>query len=143
MRLFGRRERISARLLAALMHSLLRRDWVRALLRRLLLLQVSLVLQCVLLVRSHVLLVGRSLIAHVGRDGLRHLRHGSVLFLGRVHGGFAIDAIGVGGLWSIEAGLGDVSAMECGPRCEGCHTWMRFLPSGLVTSGCSLGVVKV
>ena len=23
------------------------------------------------------------------------------------------------------------------------HTWMRFLPSGLVTRGCSLGVVKV
>jgi len=23
------------------------------------------------------------------------------------------------------------------------RTWMRFLPSGLVTSGCSFGVVKV
>jgi len=25
----------------------------------------------------------------------------------------------------------------------GRHTWMRFFPSALVTSGCSFGVVKV
>lgn len=60
----------------------------------------------------------------------------------------AINAIGFGGwLGRIEAGLTIVNSCVWQWKvvvldlCE--LTWMRFLPSGLVTRGWSLGVVKV
>lgn len=98
-----RRGLCEGRLLALLLHTLLRRHGVRALLGSLLLLQVCLILQSLLLIGSHVLLrVGVA--AHGLLDIGWHWRR-SVGFLGRVEGGLAVDAIGVCGLWSVEAGL--------------------------------------
>lgn len=87
------------------MHALLRWHWVRALLRRLLLLEVSLVLQRLLLIRGHVWLLGRVALHVLGWDRLRHWRRGRVLLLGRLDSRFAVDAVGVSWLGSIQAGL--------------------------------------
>lgn len=66
------------------MHALLRRHWVRSLLCRLLLLQISLILKSLLLVSSHVRL-GWCLVAHALRHALRrHWWRGRVLLLWRL-----------------------------------------------------------
>ena len=95
------RVRISRRLLTPLMHTLLWRHWVCALL---LLLQISLVLQGLLLVRCHVGLRGCGL-AHALLHGLWHGWCGGVLLFGRVDDGFAVGAVSVGGLGRVQAGL--------------------------------------
>jgi len=80
-------------LLALLLHTLLRRHtWVCALLCSLLLLEVRLVLECLLLVGSHVRLL-RVVARHAWCHWLSHLRRGIVLLLGRIDSGLAVDAI--------------------------------------------------
>lgn len=106
-----------------------------------LLLQVVLVLHGLSLLGRHVAT------GHTGRR--RHAGstagHLVVLVLGRVADVVAVDAVLVGRrLGRVEAGLGRrVSIRSRGGAACAMLTWMRFLPSGLVTSGCSLGVVKV
>ena len=93
---------ITRRLLALLVHALLRRHWVRALL---LLLKIGLVLQRLLMVGGHVgLRAGIAL--HAGlRYGLWHWRCGVVGLFRRVNGRLAIYAISVCGFGSIQTGL--------------------------------------
>lgn len=94
---------ISMRLLALLMHALLRSHWIRAL--RLLLLEVGLVLQGLLLVGGHIRLGGCRVAHTLRRHGLRHGRCGGVLLLGRLDSGLAVGAIRVGGLGRVQARL--------------------------------------
>ena len=83
------------------MHTLLRRHRVRTLL---LLLEVSLILQRLLLVCRHVWL-RRGGLAHALLHGLWHGRSGGVLLFWRVDDGFAVNAISVSGLWRVKTGL--------------------------------------
>lgn len=59
--------------------------------------------------------------------------------------GLAIDTILVAGCWlgCVQTCLVLISALLHVSRGMRLHTWIRFLPSGFVTSGWSLGVVKV
>ena len=73
-----------------------------------------------------------------------HLR--MCAFFGRLDGRIAVDAILVAGdrFGSVKTCLKNgISRVGSGRRGGQIHTWMRFFPSGLVTSGCSFGVVKV
>lgn len=99
-------------------------------------------------------------VGHVARRHVRVLRHASTLLLlhvacggllGRVHLVLIVDTVLVAlvGLGSIQTSLRHVldqhSACDkahCVRQCAA-HTWIRFLPSALVTSGWSLGVVNV
>jgi hypothetical protein len=109
----------------------------------LLLLEICLVLQGLLLVGCHGVLVG----GHTGGAGL-HAGGWSgdvgVCVLGRLDSGFTVDTVRVSGLGCIEASLvkGLVRMLSNG-RWSIKPTWMRFLPSALVTRGWSFGVVKV
>lgn len=120
-------------------HAALWHSWV--LIRRLLLLEVLLVVEGGF--GRHVRW-WRHVGGHAARLAGRHL---SVVVLGRVYRGVAIDAICVVGrrLRRVQAGLRQ-SVLRVTMARESrvqVRTWMRFLPSGLVTKGCSLGVVKV
>lgn len=112
-----------------------------------------------LLLQVVLVLHGLSLLGrHVAARHARCRRHGSaarhlvVLVLRRVADVVAVDAVLISRrLRRIEAGLGRRVSMHSArigvqvmrdARCA-LLTWMRFLPSGLVTSGCSFGVVKV
>jgi hypothetical protein len=85
----------------------------------------------------------------LGHAGAR-LLWGEVLRAGLLRG---LDRAGIvdavlataGGFGGVEASLErSVSdARRVGGWCDVRHTWIRFLPSALVTSGWSLGVVKV
>jgi hypothetical protein len=70
-----------------------------------------------------------------------------VVVFGGVDLALAVDAISIagGGFGGVQAGLAGDHVRDADERMrKGMQrTWMRFLPSGLVTSGCSLGVVKV
>lgn len=90
-------------LLALLMHSLLGRHGVSAL--RLLRLEVSLVLDGLLVVGGHVRprdrAVGHGCLWHCLWDG----GWGGVRVFGRLDVGFSVDAISIGGLGGVKAGL--------------------------------------
>jgi hypothetical protein len=109
-----------------------------------------------LLLLLEVLIVGHLLLLLVGHIAGVHAGTGHVA-LGRVDiavsdilGGFGghiagIDSILVGsGVGSIQTSLDNRISIR---RPEAFYlkrlTWIKFLPSALVTSGCSLGVVKV
>ena len=84
---------MEGRLLALLLHTLLRRHTgICALLGGLLLLEVGLVLQSLLLVGSHVGLLGR-ITRHALCHWLSHLRRSVVLLFGRVNSGLAVNTI--------------------------------------------------
>jgi hypothetical protein len=86
----------------------------------------------------HVTTLGNTALhaAVIGREG------GDVF--GRVGDFTSVDTILIAGwFWSIEASLEQRSAMLCHVSGNLCLTWIKFFPSGLVTSGCNLGVVKV
>jgi hypothetical protein len=115
------------------------------------------------LLRLNIARVGQRLLRvhsrHVRDVVLRHvssLRHARLLWrhvrgrrLFRRVDLTLVDAILIArcGLGGIQAGLsqGDIISRMTGARraCDLVHTWIRFLPSALVTSGCSFGVVKV
>ena len=83
------------------MHTLLRRHGVGTLL---LLLEVGLILQGLLLVCSHVRLRWCGL-AHALLHSLWHRWCSGVLLFWRVDDRFAVDAISIGWLWRVQAGL--------------------------------------
>ena len=117
-------------------HSTLRHSCV--LVRGLLCLEVLLVVQCGF--GGHVCSRHAGVLGHSRLAG-RHLR---VAVLGRVDLVTAVDAVAVvaGGLGRVQTGLQGISGFSKTLESDA-RTWMRFLPSGLVTSGCSFGVVKV
>lgn len=93
-------------LLSPRLHMLLWRHGIpAALLRGLLLLEVSLVLHCLLLVGGHVWRLRLSLLHALRRHGLRHRRRRRLLLFWRVDSGLSIDAIRVAGIRSIQARL--------------------------------------
>ncbi len=107
-----------------------------------LLLHILRVRHLLLLLGRHVLRGHAAAARHVGGLG-GDLGVGDVF--GGVDGGFAVDAVFVAGagFGRIEAGLGRGQMVFKKGRGRGEDTWMRFLPSALVTRGWSLGVVKV
>lgn len=129
-------------------HARLRRHARVLRIRMRLLLQVVLVLHGLSLLGRHVAAGHAGCRRHAG-SAAGHL---VVLVLGRVADVVAVNAVLVGRrLGRVEACLRErVSRDGAGIGVGAMHharcamlTWMRFLPSGLVTSGCSLGVVKV
>lgn len=119
-------------------------DWVAtALLSCLLLLQICLVVQCLLLVGSHAIVWRHGCVARLHASGWCCDR--GVGFFWGLDCGLAVDTIRVGWLGGIEAGLmgWSIRVKEIVLSFVSRLTWMRFLPSGLVTRGWSLGVVKV
>ena len=81
------------RLLALLLHTLLRRHTrICALLGSILLVKIGLVLQSLLLVGSHVRLLGR-VARHALCHWLSHLRCSVMLLFRRVNSGFAVNTI--------------------------------------------------
>jgi hypothetical protein len=104
-----------------------------------------------ILVVSHLLLLVMCHIARLQAAGARDIRlrsiHAAVRdVFGRLGGKISsVDAILRRRFGCVEARLRDVSETEARRRFkfqEG-GTWIRFLPSGLVTKGCNFGVVKV
>jgi hypothetical protein len=111
------------------------------------------VLVCLLLLEV-ALVVQRSLGRHVGLgDGVVVGRHTAwlasrdlgVVVLGRLDRVVSVDAICIAArrLGRVQTRLGNVSQEDATRGGAMPRTWIRFLPSGLVTSGCSLGVVNV
>lgn len=103
------------------------------------LLQTLVVERLLLLLLGHVSTMWR----RTGHARLRR-RHCRDIFW-RVRDIAAVNAIfGASRLGRIQTGLDAPSQqMTEHTRAAKCHTWMRFLPSGLVTRGWSLGVVNV
>jgi hypothetical protein len=68
-----------------------------------------------------------------------------VVVLGRLDRVVSVDAICIAArrLGRVQTRLGNVSQEDATRGGAMPRTWIRFLPSGLVTSGCSLGVVNV
>ena len=100
--------------LTPLMHALLGRHRVGALLCSLLLLEVGLVLKRLLLVGCHAVGLRRGLVAGHGLGHrLGHSWRCGVLLFRRVNGGFTVNAIAVGRLGCVQAGLGRVSDDWC------------------------------
>ena len=75
---------------------------------------------------------------------LLRLNLGVVDVFGGVDRGFTIHTILIArcGFGRVQTGLADLSREKAVRGCSGL-TWIRFLPSALVTSGWSFGVVKV
>lgn len=103
-------------LLSPRLHMLLWRHGIpAALLRGLLLLEVSLVLHCLLLVGGHVWRLRLSWLHALRRHGLRHRRRRRLLLFWRVDSGLSIDAIRVAGIRSIQARLPSLARFD---QCE-------------------------
>lgn len=64
--------------------------------------------------------------------------------LGRFHGRLAVVVlVGASRLGRVQACLSEISDASQTIHARQQHTWIRFLPSGFVTRGCSFGVVNV
>ena len=115
-------------------------------------------LRHLLLLLGHIILIGHGLslllFRHVaGLHAAGTSRHCSVLrwkrsvagFLWRLDDGLALDAILVARsrFRCIKTCLDQGLACNSWYRRLDTHTWIRFLPSGFVTSGCNFGVVNV
>lgn len=108
------------------------------------LLHILLVCHLLLLLRGDV--VGLRHAASTGHVCLGRGNLSVVNFLGRLDVGLAIDTVlaALGRLGRVETGLQKIHVRRrVDLRESGDLTWIKFLPSALVTRGWSLGVVKV